>query len=68
MHRKSQLGAEPRREEKTTNEKGSYNFHSPLRRDYPGSWTGITTTYKVFFAPPPRGGLVLVAIQGKGAI
>jgi len=21
-----------------------------------------------FFAPPPRGGLVLVAIQGKGAI
>jgi hypothetical protein len=48
MRRKPQLGAEPRREEKTTNEKGSYNFHSPLRRDYPGSWTGITTTYKVF--------------------
>ena len=39
MRRKPQLGAEPRREEKTKtrNEKNGYYSHSPLRRNHPGA-------------------------------
>jgi hypothetical protein len=38
-----------------------------VRESYP-RWICISLPDQIFFAPPPRGGLVLVSIQGKGAI
>jgi len=39
-----------------------------LRSTLAGDRLAVSRSTYLFFAPPPRGGLVLVAIQGKGAI